>query len=194
MDGQVRILNLTPNIIACVAARARLSLTGRGFDKIIHIYYLVRLRILVLFYMDVDAVNNVTSVPESADGVLAVCSGDSISITCAHDNTAGEQTRWMVTGAVNCDVIASHISRTERLCGPFQIIMISDNSGSTVTSIALISDTSSVNGITVQCFDGGLSSSTEVGSLNVSVLGKGLDLFCFCYVRPAIARIYHFLL
>ncbi len=56
----------------------------------------------------VDGANNVTSVPESADGVLAVCPGDSISITCTHDNTAGEVTRWLVTasdtGAVECDI------------------------------------------------------------------------------------------
>ncbi len=125
----------------------------------------------------VDGANNVTSVPESADGVLVVCQGDSISITCTHDNTAGEQTRWMVTvsdtGVVECDVIVSHGTQTEQTCGPFTITMVSDNSGPTVTSTAASSDTSSVNGITVQCFAGGLSSSPEVGSLNISVLGKG---------------------
>ncbi len=125
----------------------------------------------------VDGANNVTSVPESADGVLAVCQGDSISIMCTHDNTAGEQTRWRVTasdtGAVECEATANHFSRIEQLCGPFTITMISDNSGPTVTSTAASSDTSSVNGIAVQCFAGGLSSSPEVGSLNISVLGKG---------------------
>ena len=70
-------------------------------------------------------------------------------------------------------MIVSHSSRIELTCGPFTITMISDNSGPTVTSTAVSSDTSSVNGVTVQCFAGGLSSSPEVGSLNVSVLGKG---------------------
>ncbi len=105
-----------------------------------------------------------------------MCPGDSISITCTHDNTAGEQTRWVVTnntGAVECEAIVRHIARIQLTCGPFAITMISDNSGPTVTSTAVTSDTSSVNGNTVQCFAGGLSSSPEVGSLNVSVLGKG---------------------
>ncbi len=123
-----------------------------------------------------DGASNVTSVPESADGVLAVCPGNSISITCTHNNTAGEQTRWLVTasdtGAVECEATATHSSRIEQLCGPFTITMISDNSGPTVTSTAVSSDTSSVNGIRVQCFAGGLLSSPEVGSLNISRFGK----------------------
>ncbi len=125
----------------------------------------------------VDGADNVTSVPESADGVLAVCPGNSISITCTHNNTVGEQTRWRVTasdtGAVECEATATHSSQIEQLCGPFTINMISNNSGPTVTSTAVSSDTSSVNGVTVQCFAGGLAASPEVGSLNISVLGKG---------------------
>ncbi len=105
-----------------------------------------------------------------------MCPGNSISITCTHNNTAGELTRWRVTasdtGAVECEATASHSSRIEQLCGPFTITMVSDNTGPTVTSTAVSSDTSSVNGITVQCFAGGLSSSPEVGSLNISRFGK----------------------
>ncbi len=101
-----------------------------------------------------------------------MCPGDSVSITCTHDNGAGELTHWVITGAVDCSVIVSHVTQDDADCGPFTISMISNNNGPTVNSTAVTRDTSAINGITVQCLDGGLSTSAEVGSLNVSVFGK----------------------
>ncbi len=111
-----------------------------------------------------------------------MCPGDSVSITCTHDNSAGEQTQWVITGTVECEVIVSHVTRADAVCGPFTISMISNNNGPTVNSTAVSSDTSAINGITVQCRDSGLSSSAEVGSLNVSVFGK---------VRCKVVHVYH---
>ena len=135
-------------------------------------YRLICVSILFTYPIKADSAGSITSVPDSINGSLTACPGDLISLTCTHSNFAGELTRWRVSGAVNCDVIVSHITQSEQFCGPFTITMISDNNGPNVSSTAQTSDTAAVDGVTVECFAGALSMSPLAGSSNISILGK----------------------
>ena len=107
-----------------------------------------------------------------------MCPGELISITCAHDNVAGELTRWAVyyhsTTSTCTARVVSHVARMEDLCGPFTITMISDISGPTLTSTAQTTATESLNGTVVECLAGGLSSSPQVGNVTLNVKGEDL--------------------
>ena len=70
------------------------------------------------FSLGVDAVGILTSVPEATDGVLTVCPGESISITCTHDNVAGQHTRWILPG-VTCTVV--HDGSLPPNCSPIKV-------------------------------------------------------------------------
>ena len=118
-----------------------------------------------------DAVGTLTSVPETTDGVLTVCPGDSISITCTHDNVAGQLTRWILPGGNStCTVV--HDGSPPPNCYLFNITMISDNSGPSLSSTAQIAATESLNSARVECLAGGLLTSPQVGNITIRVFGK----------------------
>ena len=48
------------------------------------------------FSLGKGAVGTLTSVPETTDGVLTVCPGDSIFVNCTHDNVDDQYTRWIL--------------------------------------------------------------------------------------------------
>ena len=124
------------------------------------------------FSLSTDAVRTLTSVPETTDGVLTVCPGDSISITCTHDNVAGQLTRWILPGInSSCNVV--HDGSSPPNCSPFNITMISDSSGPTLSSTAQIAATESLNSTRVECL-AGLSTFPQVGyiTIRVYVIGK----------------------
>ena len=109
------------------------------------------------------------------NGILKVCPGEHISITCTHNNTAAsELTRWVIQGHMfNCNKLVSHISPVQEItCGPLTIIMISDNSNSIVSSTVQTTITRAINGTMVECYAGGLSSSPQVGNVSICVEGK----------------------
>ena len=101
--------------------------------------------------------------------MLTVCPGDSISITCTHDNVAGQLTRWILNG-VSCTVV--HDGSPPPNCSPFNITMISDSSGSTLSSTVQIAATESLNSGRVECLAGGLLTSPQVGNITIRVIGK----------------------
>ena len=112
-----------------------------------------------------------TSVPETTDGVLTVCPGDSISITCTHDNVAGQLTQWILPGVTSaCTMV--HDGSPPSNCSPFNITMISDNSGSTLSSTAQIAANESLDSARVECLAGGHLTSPQVGSITIRVFGK----------------------
>ena len=55
---------------------------------------------------------------------------------------------------------------------PFTITMISDNSGSTLSSTAQIVATESLNSARVECLAGNLPTSSQVGNITIRVIGK----------------------
>ena len=123
------------------------------------------------FSLNIDAGGTLTSVPETTDGVLTVCPGNSISITCTHDNVAGQHTRWILPGLTTaCTVV--HEGSSHPNCSPFNITMISDSSGSTLSSTAQINASESLNSARLECLAGGLLTSPQVGNITVRVNGK----------------------
>ena len=119
------------------------------------------------FYLDIDAVGTLTSVPETTDGVT-VCPGDSISITCTHDNVAGQHTRWILPGLTTTCIVV-HDGSLPPNCSPFTITMISDSSGPTLSSTAQINAQinafESLNSARVVCLAGGPLTSPQVPAL-----------------------------
>ena len=113
------------------------------------------------------------STPESTNGVLTSCPGDTISITCIHNITAGTgATRWELPGVSQCLVI--HDGSGAPYCAPFTITMVSDNSGTTVSSTVEITVTDrALDDEMVECRAGASATDSPlVGSVNISVLSK----------------------
>ena len=102
--------------------------------------------------------------------MFAVCLGDSISITCTHEVTAGQQSYWALPGAAACPVPHDGITPLPN-CSPFTITMISDSSGPTLSSTAMATVTESMDGTTVVCRAGGLASSPLVGNITIRING-----------------------
>ena len=107
-----------------------------------------------------------------------MCLADSLSLTCTHGNTAGEQTRWIFSDPLNCIRVLLHVPPTGNVCGPFTLTNVSDNLGSVVTSSALTTATESLNGLLVQCLAGGLRTSPVAGSVTISVISEEIILLC----------------
>ena len=121
--------------------------------------------------LGIVAVGTLTSVSETTDGVLTVCPGDSVSITCTHGNVVGQLTRWILPGVTStCTVV--HDGSPPPNCSPFTITMITDSSGSTLSSTAQIAATESLNSAEVVCLAGGLLTSPQVGNITIRVIGK----------------------
>ena len=123
------------------------------------------------FSYGIGAVGTLTSVPETTDGVLTVCPGDSISITCTHDNIEDKLTRWILPGNTSTCLVV-HDGSPPPNCSPSNITMISDNSGPTLSSTAQIAATESLNSARVVCVAGGPLTSPQVGNITIRVIGK----------------------
>ena len=105
--------------------------------------------------------------------MLAVCPGESISITCTHEVTAGQLSFWTLPGVAACTVAHDGITPPPN-CSPFTITMISDSSGPTLSSTAVATVTESMDGATVVCRAGGLASSPLVRNITIRINGWGL--------------------
>lgn len=121
-----------------------------------------------------DAVANLTSTPESINGVLTACPGDRISITCTHNITSGAFTEWRLPGVINiCLVVHGGASPN---CAPFIVTMVSDSSGPTLSSTVEIDATEGLSG-EVQCLSGPTVATVSVlSSVNISVAGEIISL------------------
>ncbi len=58
------------------------------------------------------------------------------------------------------------------MCSPFSVTMVSSNGGPTVSSTAQASDTMAADGAMVSCFAGLAGVADDVGSINITELGK----------------------
>ena len=126
-----------------------------------------------------DAIGNLTSTPESSNGVLTACPGDPISIICTHNITAGAITEWMLPG-VSTQCLVVHGTGNVPNCAPFIVTMVSDNSGPTLSSTVQITAMDGLSG-EVECLSGQNAASLSVlASVNISVAGKiALDILLF---------------
>ena len=107
------------------------------------------------------------------EDLLTVCPGELVSLTCTLDNVAGGLTRWQVSGPMSCVALVPHDAGwQEDVCGPFTITMISDDSGSVLSSTIQIPATETLNSTVVTCLAGGSGSSPQVGNTTLNVLSK----------------------
>ena len=105
------------------------------------------------------------------NGVLTVCPGELISLTCTHNMTNGQPfTRWILTNTTQC--IVGHEGETPLDCSLFSFINVSNSSGQTLASTVLFTATESLNGTVVECLAGGLISSPQVGNVTIHLKGK----------------------
>ena len=104
-----------------------------------------------------------------------MCLGELISITCTHDNIAGELTRWAIHGGSYppCTKILTHeVHEDDCLNGPPSFTHVSDKSGSTLTSTAEMSATNELDGTVVECYAGGHSMDPQVGNVTLYIIGE----------------------
>ena len=110
------------------------------------------------------------------NGVLSVCPGYEISLTCNNSNVGGEFSRWAIDGPLfRCVRVINHyIHNIPTPCGPVTFTNISNTSGSSLTSTAMVTVTKELNGAVAKCFDGQPSSSPQVGNVTINVFGEAL--------------------
>ncbi len=124
-----------------------------------------------------DAVGTLTSNPPATNGVLTQCPGVPLSFTCSHENVGSGATRWRITGTTSqdCNELVNHVPPVIEgdACGPFTIAMISNDTGSNVTStLQLAAVIMGLDGASVECLDGASSSAESVGVINIQVVGE----------------------
>ncbi len=107
------------------------------------------------------------------ENLLTVCPGELVSLTCTH-NISDRLTHWQVRGPMSCDRIllhdASEIQKDN--CGLFTITMISNTSGSTLSSTIHIISTEALDSSVVTCLADIDNLSPQVGNTTLSVIGK----------------------
>ena len=122
----------------------------------------------------IGAANNLTSTPNSIDGVLVVCPGSLISFSCTLSDNSDTLTHWFVRGtdsdSINCDEVVLHGVQTSTTCGPLNISMISNTSNSILSSTAQTVVTEALNGAIVGCSNGTLA--FQVGNITVHVISE----------------------
>ena len=101
-----------------------------------------------------------------------MCPGDAITITCIHGNTAGEQTRWIFSGPLDCVRVLIHVPPTDAVCSLFTLTDVSNNTGPVVSSSARATATETLDGQIVQCLEGGLRSSPHAGNVTIRVISE----------------------
>ena len=121
-----------------------------------------------------SAVNVLESTPTAVNGVLTVCAGQQISLTCSHDSVITGTTRWIVSPPVNCVTDVSHITlNANSQCAPFmfQGINLLQVGVTLLNSTVVATTTANMTGTNVECRGGNaFSGSFSVGNISLSVI------------------------
>ena len=119
------------------------------------------------------AIGSFQSTPSPQDnGLLQVCDGETISLSCSHENTASGISRWVFSPPLDCSFIVDHASPDlSRGCGPFQLETATMNNGTLMSTVAATADTT-ITGTVVECRDSGGISFNVIGNISICVLGK----------------------
>ena len=121
-----------------------------------------------MLYSKLDAAGSLTTVPGPINGVLGVCPGETVTLSCSHNTSGTDQTRWVIIGGDFCVVV--HDGSLPP-CGLLNITMVSDDRQSTLTSTATLS---SMNDVVVQCLGGHLQTSPQIGNVTIRINGEAL--------------------
>ena len=111
----------------------------------------------------------------NGNGVLSVCPGYEISLTCNNSNVTGGFSLWEIDGPLfsNCVRRVDHYSpNNPTSCGPVTFTNISNTFGPSLMSTAMVTGTKELNGAVVKCLAGAPSSSPQVGNVTINVFGE----------------------
>ena len=126
-------------------------------------------------WQGVSSVSDLESTPPTVNGVLTVCAGEQISLTCSHDNVGTAATRWIASPPVSCLTDISHIAAnppSPPSCGPFMfqgitpLVLVPSLLNSTAVATATINMT----GTNIECRGGNVVNSFSVGNISLSVV------------------------
>ena len=122
------------------------------------------------------SVSTLESTPPAVNGVLNVCAGQQISLTCSHDNVASGGTRWIASPPVNCLTDISHIGAspsTPPPCGTFMFQgispLVSPVPPLLLNSTAMTTVTINMTGTNIECRGGNIAYFFSVGNISLSV-------------------------
>ena len=120
-----------------------------------------------------SSVNVLESTPTAVNGVLTVCAGQQISLTCSHDNVATASTLWIVSPPVNCMTAVSHtILTADPQCVPFMFQGITrlEVGITLLNSTTVATATANMTGTNIECRGGNVINSFSVGNISLSVI------------------------
>ena len=121
-----------------------------------------------------SATNFLQSTPIHIGGTLTTCAGETLSLTCIHNNHATGITRWIFSNPINCSETIDHNPPIfTDLCGPFRFqnvaeIGFNESLNSTTTTIA----SASMNGTIIECRDSSGTVFNSIGSIKLCIIGK----------------------
>ena len=107
--------------------------------------------------------------PMAPDRILIACPGENISFICTHDNR--QDTHWLPPEVTRQCLVTHEPGSSAPSYSPFMFTMVSDNTGSTVTTIQTTA-TVAMNGALVECLAGTSLNSPQVGNLTIRIIGE----------------------
>ena len=112
--------------------------------------------------------NVLESTPPAVNGVMTVCVGEQIMLTCSHDNIVTASTRWKASPPITCLTDVSHSATP---CGPFMFQGITPLTPvpTLLNSTAVAIATVNMTGANIECRGGNAINSFSVGNISLFV-------------------------
>ena len=129
--------------------------------------------------LSVNGGGSLITTPPAIGGILTSC-GET-TLTCSHDNVAGENTRWRINStslSTVCLVTIAHTIPNPDMpyrCSEFSFRDITELPGvvSDLNSTAVVNSLPlDLSGFRMECIEGALSTSPSVGTVTLCVIGK----------------------
>ena len=143
--------------------------------KLSHNHIVIIVTLIITRWRGASTVNVLESTPPTVNGVLNVCAGQQISLTCSHDNVGSGGTRWIASPPVSCLIDISHVGANPPSpppCGPFMfqnitpLVPVPALLNSTAVAIATVNMT----GTNIECRGGNVVNSFSIGNILLSVV------------------------
>ena len=136
---------------------------------------IITVTLIITQWQGALSVNVLESTPPAVNGVLTVCAGQRISLTCSHNNVAIAATSWIASPPVNCITYISHLGispATPSPCGPFMFQGITpiEPVPPQLNSTAMATATANMTGTNIECRGGNVINNFSVGNISLLVI------------------------